>query len=511
MCFIWQLIFFLLDDSLLLFRNYFAVLGSFFLGVAFVHKKKARKGIAAYLFPASFFFLMLLYLSYMFYHYFASSVYRWDSLHFVKHGIEWTIIVVISLLILRNMLSVEIQDPIEIQLKQVKLKRVGIYGKLFLAVAVIGYGFVHFIGVKAWEYQRQDMLNVVQIAAISIDGDTHQLLKGIPEDETGEIYHQIKKQLEVIQSHLPFVTYSYTMILQDEHLIFAVDPSTVSGVEGDHSGDVYDEATPKMLAIFQQGTAAVEDHITFDRWGNWLSAYAPIKNNEGETVALLGMDIAAKYILQEIRSARFVGLLVLLVVLIANIGISFLIYMRHREKVWRNYHSKILSSIGDMVIVFDKEQKIYFANHAMYTLTGISMGENGAKRLAGSLFSLKEQQRFARSLQELKTDKVRFAEYILVAKNNKQIPVFTSLQRHYTNTLSLLASVVDAKDDYTARHSTNVARYSVAIAKELGYTQEKIKKIETAALLHDIGKIAVPDHILKIDIRKNSRDSSSNC
>lgn len=59
-----------------------------------------------------------------------------------------------------------------------------------------------------------------------------------------------------------------------------------------------------------------------------------------------------------------------------------------------------------------------------------------------------------------------------------------------------LAATVDAKDHYTYGHSKKVSQYAVAMSEVLGLTPQKIATIRAAGLLHDIGKIAVPDSIL---------------
>ena len=59
-----------------------------------------------------------------------------------------------------------------------------------------------------------------------------------------------------------------------------------------------------------------------------------------------------------------------------------------------------------------------------------------------------------------------------------------------------LANTIDAKDAYTNGHSTRVAKYSMMIAKRMGYVDEELEKLYYAALLHDIGKIGVPREII---------------
>ena len=63
-------------------------------------------------------------------------------------------------------------------------------------------------------------------------------------------------------------------------------------------------------------------------------------------------------------------------------------------------------------------------------------------------------------------------------------------------TIQTLAYAIDAKDPYTRGHSTRVSAYSVKIAEALGWDGERINDLRYAALLHDIGKIGVPDSIL---------------
>jgi diguanylate cyclase (GGDEF)-like protein/putative nucleotidyltransferase with HDIG domain len=60
-----------------------------------------------------------------------------------------------------------------------------------------------------------------------------------------------------------------------------------------------------------------------------------------------------------------------------------------------------------------------------------------------------------------------------------------------------LVLAVDAKDRYTKRHSDDVARYASFLAERLGLPAETIRSLRMAALLHDIGKIGVPDRILR--------------
>jgi hypothetical protein len=78
-----------------------------------------------------------------------------------------------------------------------------------------------------------------------------------------------------------------------------------------------------------------------------------------------------------------------------------------------------------------------------------------------------------------------------------------SLERELRNerdailsTITSLVSALEARDPYTRNHSTHVAQFSVRLGKEMGLTRSQLYEIHLAGLLHDIGKIGIPDSIL---------------
>jgi len=66
----------------------------------------------------------------------------------------------------------------------------------------------------------------------------------------------------------------------------------------------------------------------------------------------------------------------------------------------------------------------------------------------------------------------------------------------YLATIQSLALAIDAKDQYTHQHILRVQRYAVAVAKQMGLTGVELEAISTGALLHDIGKLGVPEYVL---------------
>lgn len=77
-----------------------------------------------------------------------------------------------------------------------------------------------------------------------------------------------------------------------------------------------------------------------------------------------------------------------------------------------------------------------------------------------------------------------------LAEKTKQVELVT------LNAIMAIANTIEAKDVYTSGHSNRVARYAVEIARRMGWQEEDVKNLNFMALLHDIGKIGVPDVIL---------------
>ncbi len=69
-------------------------------------------------------------------------------------------------------------------------------------------------------------------------------------------------------------------------------------------------------------------------------------------------------------------------------------------------------------------------------------------------------------------------------------------QRIYRETLASLSNALEAKDAVTSHHTEEVVRLAVAVAAELGLDLEAVRNVELGAVLHDIGKVRVPESIL---------------
>jgi len=74
--------------------------------------------------------------------------------------------------------------------------------------------------------------------------------------------------------------------------------------------------------------------------------------------------------------------------------------------------------------------------------------------------------------------------------------LYEKLEQSYLSMIVTLSGVVEARDLNTDKHMKDIAEYSVEIAKKLGLAEPEVENIRKAALLHDLGKVTVPDSIL---------------
>ncbi len=96
-------------------------------------------------------------------------------------------------------------------------------------------------------------------------------------------------------------------------------------------------------------------------------------------------------------------------------------------------------------------------------------------------------------------EKIRLARSIgdQTASALRRAELFHELGQSYVETVLSLANAVEAKDSYTGDHVQNVARMALDIGHELGLSEAELEALRFGAILHDIGKIGIPDAILQ--------------
>jgi putative nucleotidyltransferase with HDIG domain len=88
-------------------------------------------------------------------------------------------------------------------------------------------------------------------------------------------------------------------------------------------------------------------------------------------------------------------------------------------------------------------------------------------------------------------------EQVVLARTEMLRQAMEDLEHSYDVTLEALGDALDLKDSETEGHSKRVTAYTIALARAMGISPAEIKVIARGAFLHDIGKMAIPDHILR--------------
>ncbi|OGJ50199.1 hypothetical protein A2335_02830, partial [Candidatus Peregrinibacteria bacterium RIFOXYB2_FULL_32_7] len=188
---------------------------------------------------------------------------------------------------------------------------------------------------------RENLISMAYLGSLQINGDYLEKIN-IEEDMYTEEFKMISDQLNQIRKVHAGIRYAYTMRKTDkpDTVKFVVDADnylTVEKIDRNGNGIIdpkeelpipgeeynYSHA-PQLGEGFSVPTADYE--INHDQWGDWLSAYAPIKNSKGETVGILGIDMTAKNVKEVLNSMqRAIAMLVVLILAIASSFYSIII------------------------------------------------------------------------------------------------------------------------------------------------------------------------------------------
>jgi putative nucleotidyltransferase with HDIG domain len=88
-----------------------------------------------------------------------------------------------------------------------------------------------------------------------------------------------------------------------------------------------------------------------------------------------------------------------------------------------------------------------------------------------------------------------FASYAATALETAKL--YDDRERHFRATLEAFAKAIDARDQYTAGHSERVTKYAMALVRARGLSDDDREIVRRGAMLHDIGKVGVPDAVLR--------------
>lgn len=100
--------------------------------------------------------------------------------------------------------------------------------------------------------------------------------------------------------------------------------------------------------------------------------------------------------------------------------------------------------------------------------------------------------------EKAKAEKAALDKARLIASSIKSSPTIKEIRKEFFElSIKTLLSALKCKDDYTWGHSLRVAYFCVSVGKEMNLNADELYELEVSALFHDLGKIGVPDTVLK--------------
>lgn len=199
---------------------------------------------------------------------------------------------------------------------------------VILILVLIGVIGSVFAGIRVNNQARDSLLKRARTVAYSLPADEIYQLKGDSSDSSAVAYTSLKKKLANIRKANADVRFVYLTGKNNGQVFFYVDSEPSDSKDFSPPGEVYSEASPAFRDSFENGAPFVEGPYK-DRWGNWLSALAPILDENGKVIAVVGIDSAASTHYWQITLYALIPLLMVL------LPVALLLYerrIRHRER-----------------------------------------------------------------------------------------------------------------------------------------------------------------------------------
>lgn len=395
-----------------------------------------------------------------------------------------------------------------------KVRKISIAASLMIVISFIC--IVSCVGVGTLIYFR-DSANLMDIAksnardlaecaAAEIDGN---MFAGIGEgDEETEEYKIIYDSLSVYRDHSS-VEYIYTMKMLEDTLVFVIDTDT------EEPADIYEEyeMLDEIAEAFETGTVTSDSEVSTDEWGSFLSAYAPIFDDNGNVQGIVGVDVSMDWVENQISNIR-------LMIIFSCLGCSFIGILAAiivTSKIKKNLSilnqkvTEIASGNGDLtkkIEINSGDELEVIAGHmnefieqirnlvSQVSITAISVSTGGnnilktvetnsmqtaAMNESISSISAGMEECAASGQVAFKDLEVATQEIKKLRESTNQIKEYTNQIRKEANTLIEDAKVGKEKIDIKILDMNEKLRFAAENAKKIGFVREMTQKIAEIA------------------------------
>jgi uncharacterized protein YxeA len=284
-------------------------------------------------------------------------------------------------------------------------------------IVLAGFFISIFLSNRIDRAQRAQLLKEAQQGALLVPADSINTLSATSKDLESEIYRNIKDTLIAFRSYNTSARFVYVLGYRPEirTQFFFVDSEDPSSADYSPPGQLFPDTREIDITNYLKAEP-YNDGPYRDSWGEWVSAYAPIKDTEGNIVALLGIDTATSVWHEQIVFVRGVIALIAILLSVIVVFVASLVYRKqisidslekqNRTLVHKQNKMKELQTmaqIGRITIYFPAET-FSFDGQFSQTLS-LSEGEFLDKKTLLQFVHIDDQEKFSRAINEIeKTD-----------------------------------------------------------------------------------------------------------
>ncbi len=198
---------------------------------------------------------------------------------------------------------------------------------------------------------RVHLEDLAQLTAGRMDVAAHRALESGVEPGS-PAYHRVSEPLLQLREQVSDIYYAYTLAMRGDQPVFVLDSSYYVKNQNDPGelampGEVYEEA-PQALFDAWRSKDVVSCHEPYtDKWGTFLSAFAPFRANDGEVVGVVGVDISMAQLAARQKPVHFALLMAVLACFVGSAVIGVLRARSHARLVERE--AELLVARADAV------------------------------------------------------------------------------------------------------------------------------------------------------------------
>ncbi|MEN9355267.1 MAG: hypothetical protein RL318_2592 [Fibrobacterota bacterium] len=271
-----------------------------------------------------------------------------------------------------------------------------IVGLAVLAVSLLSIAFLERGAKDAVQGEmRGNLIRSAELASALVDGDSMEILHNSRNERSATYLRHVAGLRRVLENSKS-IRYVYTMAQDGDSLRFVLDasPSRIDPKTRvqQHSviGEVYHSSTPSMLEALHSGKATSEEEPVTDKWGSFISGYAPIRNRHGVIVGIVGVDMFPDAFLKYQSVLRTRSLLAQGIMVLFSLLTGFFVWQsqdrrRRHEKERQEAQERLLLSeekyrmlfetAGTAIVVFGPDRTIRMINRICEELYGWSRSE----------------------------------------------------------------------------------------------------------------------------------------